>query len=120
MAGNRAATFPLQTLGYDVDVINTVQFSNHTGYGYTNGHKTSPEQLQAIFEGLAANGLINHERVLTGYIPGAEALQVVAQKVSAMKDANPDLVYVLDREYTAIVGLNRSGHGRCRQRSIRF
>ena len=30
-AGNRAATFPLQTLGYDVDVINTVQFSNHTG-----------------------------------------------------------------------------------------
>jgi pyridoxal/pyridoxine/pyridoxamine kinase len=29
--GNRAATFPLQTLGYDVDVVNTVQFSNHTG-----------------------------------------------------------------------------------------
>lgn len=29
--GNRAATFPLQLLGYDVDVINTVQFSNHTG-----------------------------------------------------------------------------------------
>jgi len=29
--GNRAATFPLQTLGYDVDVVNTVQFANHTG-----------------------------------------------------------------------------------------
>jgi hypothetical protein len=29
--GNRAATFPLQLLGYDVDVVNTVQFSNHTG-----------------------------------------------------------------------------------------
>jgi pyridoxine kinase len=29
--GNRAATFPLQLLGYDVDTINTVQFSNHTG-----------------------------------------------------------------------------------------
>ena len=29
--GNRAATFPLQLLGHDVDVINTVQFSNHTG-----------------------------------------------------------------------------------------
>lgn len=31
ITGNRAATFPLQLLGYDVDVINTVQFSNHTG-----------------------------------------------------------------------------------------
>ncbi len=29
--GNKAATFPLQLLGYDVDAINTVQFSNHTG-----------------------------------------------------------------------------------------
>jgi pyridoxine kinase len=29
--GNKAATFPLQVLGYDVDCINSVQFSNHTG-----------------------------------------------------------------------------------------
>ena len=25
-SSNRAATFPLQTLGYDVDAVNTVQF----------------------------------------------------------------------------------------------
>ena len=30
--GNRAAMFPLQLLGFDVDCINSVQFSNHTGY----------------------------------------------------------------------------------------
>ena len=29
--GNKAATFPLQVLGFDVDAINSVQFSNHTG-----------------------------------------------------------------------------------------
>jgi pyridoxine kinase len=29
--GNRCATFPLQLLGWEVDQINTVQFSNHTG-----------------------------------------------------------------------------------------
>lgn len=29
--GNKAAAFPLQTLGFDVDILNTVQFSNHTG-----------------------------------------------------------------------------------------
>ncbi|KAK8864530.1 pyridoxal kinase [Kwoniella newhampshirensis] len=94
--GNRAATFPLQTLGYDVDVINTVQFSNHTGYGHVNGHKTTPEQLTAIFEGLTTNGLVSHSRILTGYVPGAEALQVVSDQIRQMKEVDPDLIYVLD------------------------
>jgi pyridoxine kinase len=31
LPGNKAATFPLQLLGWDVDAINTVQFSNHAG-----------------------------------------------------------------------------------------
>ncbi|XP_021112041.1 pyridoxal kinase isoform X2 [Heterocephalus glaber] len=30
--GNRAATFPLQVLGFEIDAVNSVQFSNHTGY----------------------------------------------------------------------------------------
>ncbi|KAJ8567425.1 hypothetical protein K7X08_019633 [Anisodus acutangulus] len=30
--GNKSAVFPLQLLGYEVDPINSVQFSNHTGY----------------------------------------------------------------------------------------
>ncbi|KAG5461302.1 MAG: Ribokinase-like protein, partial [Olpidium bornovanus] len=29
--GNKVAAFPLQLLGYEVDVLNTVQLSNHTG-----------------------------------------------------------------------------------------
>jgi len=29
--GNKVAVFALQVHGYDVDPINTVQFSNHTG-----------------------------------------------------------------------------------------
>ncbi|KAL1411410.1 putative pyridoxal kinase [Vanrija albida] len=93
--GNRAATFPLQMLGYDVDVVNTVQFSNHTGYGHTNGTKTSPEQLEAIFEGLWTNGLVSHARLLTGYIPGAEALRVIGKQVERMRQ-NEGLVYLLD------------------------
>ncbi len=28
-----AATFPLQVLGYDVDAVNTVQYTNHAGQG---------------------------------------------------------------------------------------
>ena len=29
--GNKCAVFPLQLLGFDVDPVNSVQFSNHTG-----------------------------------------------------------------------------------------
>lgn len=97
VSGNRAATFPLQVLGYDVDVINTVQFSNHTGYGHTNGYKVTAAQLDAIFEGLWTNGLVNYARVLTGYIPGAEALAAVSKQVQRMKKERGDLIYLLDR-----------------------
>lgn len=69
-----------------------------SGYGHTNGHKTTPEQLQAVFDGLITNGLVTHTRALTGYIPGAEALKVVAKQISDMREQNPDLIYVLDRE----------------------
>ena len=31
--GNASAVFPLQRLGAEVWAVNTVQFSNHTGYG---------------------------------------------------------------------------------------
>lgn len=102
-AGNRAATFPLQVLGYDVDVINTVQFSNHTGYGHTNGYKVTAAQLEAIFEGLWTNGLVDYSRVLTGYIPGADALAVVGRQVERMKKEFSDVVYLLDRKFECSV-----------------
>ena len=35
--GNAAAVFPLQRLGFETWAVNTVQFSNHTGYGQWRG-----------------------------------------------------------------------------------
>jgi pyridoxine kinase len=35
--GNSAAVFPLQRLGHEVWPVDTVQFSNHTGYGAWRG-----------------------------------------------------------------------------------
>ena len=35
--GNASAVFPLQRLGAEVWAVNTVQFSNHTGYGSWRG-----------------------------------------------------------------------------------
>ncbi|ORX35763.1 Ribokinase-like protein [Kockovaella imperatae] len=96
-AGNKAATFPLQYLGFQVDAVNTVNFSNHTGYGHTNGHKTTAEQLNLIFSGLNDNGLlVPYPRILTGYVPGAEALQCVADQLAEVRRCNPGCVYLLD------------------------
>jgi pyridoxine kinase len=34
-----------QVLGFDVDTINSVQFSNHTGYGYWKGQVLNEKEL---------------------------------------------------------------------------
>jgi pyridoxine kinase len=66
--GNKAAVFPLQLLGYDVDFINTVEFSNHTGYPQFTGTRMNGEQLEALVEMLQSNRLLHYNCVLTGYI----------------------------------------------------
>ncbi|TFK39690.1 bud site selection protein 16 [Crucibulum laeve] len=94
--GGKAAVFPLQCLGYDVDVVNTVNFSNHSGYGRSGGTKTSASELNAIFESMEHNELLMPTRLLTGYIPGAEALSAVSQLAKKLKHAKPSLIYLLD------------------------
>ncbi|KAG8992835.1 putative pyridoxal kinase [Tulasnella sp. JGI-2019a] len=94
--GNRVATLVLQILGWDVDTINTVQYSNHAGYGRAGGPKTDAIQLTAIFAGLEKNGLMRYSRMLTGYVPGREPLKVIAEHILRLKTAMPSLVYVLD------------------------
>ena len=67
--GNRAAVFPLQRLGHDVTAINTLQFSNHTGYGVGQwgGDIFSSTHLQSVVDGVEKRGLINHlDAVLAG------------------------------------------------------
>ena len=56
--GNKSAVFPLQLLGYDVDPIHSVQFSNHTGYDTFKGEVMNGAQLKTLIDGLAANGLL--------------------------------------------------------------
>ncbi|EJD08541.1 Ribokinase-like protein [Fomitiporia mediterranea MF3/22] len=94
--GGKAAVFPLQCLGYDVDVVNTVNFSNHSGYGRFGGPKASAQDLTTIFDTMDANDLLTQQRLLTGYIPGAETLSVVAKLVKKLKARNPEIIYLLD------------------------
>lgn len=65
--GNNAAVFPLQLLGIEVDAVNTVQFSNHTGYPSFRGKVLSAQELWDLIEGMEANGLLAHyTHLLTG------------------------------------------------------
>lgn len=49
--GNSAAVFPLQLHHYEVDAINSVQFSNHTQYKHVRGQRLKEKDLQDLFEG---------------------------------------------------------------------
>ncbi|KAI8081450.1 Ribokinase-like protein [Halteromyces radiatus] len=95
--GNKAAAFPLQTLGFDVDILNTVQFSNHTGYTSWTGGRLTDVDVQQLFDGLEANGLMDqYTHVLTGYIGNFDILRTIENKVKQLKERIPYLIYVCD------------------------
>lgn len=67
--GNRVASFILQRLGFDVIVLNTVQFSNHTGYGAWSGDVFSKDHLEGIIDHLHNTGRLEEtQALLTGYL----------------------------------------------------
>ncbi|XP_026276605.1 pyridoxal kinase [Frankliniella occidentalis] len=95
--GNKSATFPLQVLGFDVDAVNSVQFSNHTGYGYWKGHVLAEQELVELAEGLAHNGLDCHyTHLLTGYSRSKSFLSHIANIVCELRKKNPGLIYLCD------------------------
>ncbi|KAI4388934.1 hypothetical protein MLD38_001220 [Melastoma candidum] len=94
--GNKSAVFPLQLLGYDVDPINSVQFSNHTGYPTFKGQILNGQQLCDIVEGLEANDLLYYTHLLTGYIGSVSFLDTVLEVVKKLRSVNPKLAYVCD------------------------
>eukprot|EP00668_Euglena_longa_P003370 GGOE01003946.1.p1 GENE.GGOE01003946.1~~GGOE01003946.1.p1 ORF type:complete len:324 (-),score=111.94 GGOE01003946.1:448-1389(-) len=94
--GNKCATFTLQVLGFDVDAVNTVHFSNHTAYPTWSGEVLSGEQLAALLQGLQANDLICHSHVLTGYIGRANTLQTALDVIRQLKQRHPQCVYLCD------------------------
>ncbi|XP_069801289.1 pyridoxal kinase isoform X2 [Dendropsophus ebraccatus] len=86
----------LQVLGFEVDTINSVQFSNHTGYTHWKGQVLNAEELQEVYEGLKLNGVTQYDYVLTGYTRDSSFLTRVVDIVQELKRQNPRLVYVCD------------------------
>lgn len=95
--GNKAATFPLQCKGWDVDALNTVQFSNHPAYGHISGFKSRSEDLKHIInQGLLGGLQIRYSAVLTGYLPDTVGLEEIGKIVTAMCKKDKDLKWILD------------------------
>ncbi|CAD7949497.1 unnamed protein product [Amoebophrya sp. A120] len=93
--GNKSAIFPLQLLGFDVDPINSVQFSNHTGYPSFSGDILKPDQLWSLFEKLPQLQ-VKYSHVLTGYIGSRQFLETVGKIVAELRQNAPELIYVCD------------------------
>lgn len=95
--GNRAATFPLQRLGHEVWAVNTVEFSNHTGYGAWRGRTAPADQVAEIVQGIEALGLLQRcDALLTGYVGDAALADVVLDTARRVRAANPKAIWCCD------------------------
>jgi len=95
--GNAAALFPLQRLGCETWSLNTVAFSNHTGYGKWRGGTVPATEIEALFDGIDELGVLPRcDAVLSGYLGDAETGPVLLDIVARVKRANPRALFACD------------------------
>jgi pyridoxine kinase len=95
--GNSAAVFPLQRIGCEVWPLNTVQFSNHTGYPNFRGQAFDAAMIDDCLAGIAARGaLARCDGVLSGYMGSAEVGAAILRGVDAVRAQNSEAVYCCD------------------------
>ncbi|MGH6760400.1 MAG: pyridoxal kinase PdxY [Phyllobacterium sp.] len=83
--GNSAAVFPLQRLGHKVIAINTVQFSNHTGYGAWKGQVFSADHIRDVLEGLKERDVLSGvDALLTGYLGDQTTGDIILEVLSSL------------------------------------
>ncbi|RDW67729.1 ribokinase-like protein [Coleophoma cylindrospora] len=79
------AGFVMQSLGCEVAALNTVNFSNHLGYGQAKGRKTPASEVTDMYQGLKDSHLDDFNMMLSGYLPGAEVVEAVAIMARELK-----------------------------------
>ena len=95
--GNASATFPLQRMGAEVWAINTVQFSNHTGYGSWTGEVFTGAQIGALVDGIAARGVLPRcDAVLSGYLGDPTVGEAILTAAVRVRAANPAALWCCD------------------------
>jgi pyridoxine kinase len=95
--GNASAVFPMQRLGHEVWAVNTVQFSNHTGYGAWKGQVFSGDAIRDVVDGIADRGVLGTaDGVLSGYMGDAAIGEAVLDAVARVRSANRHALYCCD------------------------
>jgi pyridoxine kinase len=95
--GNAAAMFPLQLLGAEVWAVNTVQFSNHTGYDSFTGRVFTGAEVADVIAGVADRGVLGRcDAVLSGYIGDQGIGTAVLDAVRRVRAENPAALYCCD------------------------
>ncbi|CAD5229919.1 unnamed protein product [Bursaphelenchus okinawaensis] len=96
-AGNKSAVFPLQLHGFETDIMNSVQFSNHTAYkNGVRGKRFHSDDIKELIEGLKLNSLDEYSHILTGYCGDPAFLNEIGNFLKEQKQKNPDLFFVCD------------------------
>ena len=87
--GNSAAVFPLQRMGFGAWPVNTVHFSNRTGYGEWRGPVFAAENVAGVIRGIEDRGVLEGcDAVLSGYMGDAS--------LGGVKGHNQRAVYCCD------------------------
>ncbi|MFN7103672.1 MAG: pyridoxal kinase PdxY [Pseudorhizobium sp.] len=95
--GNRAAVFALETLGFPVWALPTVVLPWHPGHGPSTRLTFSEDDFDKVIDDLIqARWAGEVKAVLTGYFGNAGQPRAVARLVRALRERNPDLLYVCD------------------------
>lgn len=95
--GNSAAVFPLQRLGAEAWAVNTVQFSNHPGYGGWTGPVFPAGMVDELVGGVAATGaLAGVDAVLSGYVGDLATGDAILRAAARVREASPGALYCCD------------------------
>ena len=95
--GNNIARPVLQTLGYDVWCVDTVNFSNHPGYGSFTGSVKEAHKIQEEINGLANLDILGEcDAILSGYLGDVETAKTVSRTIELIKEQNETAIYLLD------------------------
>ena len=95
--GNSAAVFPLQRIGVEVWPVQTVQFSNHPGYGAWRGRVFSAATIRLVVQGIEERGVLGEcDGVISGYLGSPDTGEAVVEAVGQVKGANPAARYCCD------------------------
>src|ERR1700687_5847325 len=80
--GNSAAVFPLQRIGVEGWPVNTVHFSNHTGYPTWRGLVLPVEAVAAVIQGIEERQVLARcDGVLSGYMGDVSLGRIVLEAV---------------------------------------